>query len=266
MIDAGLARTTINFRVSKIRRTFRWAVANELVPPAVYQGLIAVSGLLPGRDGVRETGPVKPVPEAHIAAVLPFVSEPVRAMIELQALTGMRPGEVASIRGADIDRGGAVWIYRPHRHKTQARGCERAIPLGPRAQAIVRPWLTDDPAACLFRPAAAVALRNAERRSCRKTPMTPSQARRKPKRHPRRAPGGQYDKNAYRQAIARACKKAGVPHFHPNRLRHTAATRIRQEYGIEAARQLLGHRSAATTEIYAEADLGRVIGIMAAIG
>jgi integrase len=266
MIDAGLARTTINFRVSKIRRTFRWATANELIPPEVYQGLMTVSGLLPGRDGVRETAPVKPVPEAHIAAVLPLVSKPVRAMIEMQCLTGMRPGEVMAMRGIDIDRAAAVWTYRPTRHKTQEHSCERVIPLGPQAQSILQPWLVADSSACLFQPAIAVAIRNATRRQNRKTPMTPSQARRMPKRHPKRPPHDCYNKNAYGQAIMRACKKAGIPHWHPNQLRHTAATRIRQRYGIEAARQFLGHRSAVTTEIYAEADFNRVAGIMAEIG
>src|SRR5206468_1114012 len=46
MIDAGLARTTINFRISKIRRAFKWAAENELIAPEVYQGLMTVAGLL----------------------------------------------------------------------------------------------------------------------------------------------------------------------------------------------------------------------------
>lgn len=266
MIDAGLARTTINFRVSKVRRVFKWAAENELVGPGVYQGLMAVAGLLIGRDGVRETEPVKPVPEDHVAAVLPHVSGPVRAMIQLQSLTGMRPGEVAAMRAADVDRSGDVWVYRPGDHKTRHRGHERVVPLGPRAQELLRPWLTGDPAAFLFTPAAAVAARNEARRAGRKTPMTPSQARRRPKRRPERAPRDRYDKNAYGQAIARACKKAGVPHWHPNQLRHNAATRVRQKYGIEVARQLLGHRSAAVTEVYAEADAARVAQVMLEVG
>ena len=266
MIDAGLARTTINFRVSKVRRAFRWAAENELIAPEVYQGLMTVTGLLRGRDGVRETEPVKTVPEAHVAAVLPHVSGPVRAMIELQNLSGMRPGEVAAMRGVDVDRTGDVWTYRPAAHKTQDHGHERVILLGPQAQAVLRPWLGEDPAAFLFSPAAAVAARNAERRRSRKSPMTPSQAGRKTKRTPKRPPRSRYDKNAYGQAIARACKKAGVPHWHPNRLRHNVATRIRQRYGIEAARQVLGHRSSAMTEVYAEADLNKVVEIMAEIG
>jgi integrase len=266
MVDAGLARTTTNFRISKIRRAFKWAAENELIAPEVYQGLMTVGGLLRGRDGVRETAPVKTVPEAHVAAVLPYVSKPVRAMIELQDLTGMRPGEVTAMRGMDIDRSGEVWAYRPADHKTQHHGHERVIHLGPQAQAVLRPWLGEDPTAYLFSPAAAVAARNAARRRVRTTAMTPSQAGRKPKRDPKRPPRSRYDKNAYGQAIMRACKKAGVPHWHPNQLRHNAATRVRQRHGIEAARQVLGHRSAAVTEIYAEADLKRVVEIMAEIG
>ena len=266
MIDSGLARTTINFRVSKIRRAFKWAAENEMIAPELYQGLMTVAGLTQGREGVRETEPVRTVPEAHVAAVLPHVSRPVRAMIELQNLTGMRPGEVTAMRGMDIDRSGDVWVYKPAGHKTQNHGHERLILLGPLAQDVLRPWLVEDPVAFLFSPAAAVAARNTERRRSRKTPMTPSQAARKPKRTPKRPPRTCYDKNAYGQAIARACKKAGVPHWHPNQLRHNAATRVRQRYGIEAARQVLGHRSAAVTEVYAEADVKRVMTIMAEIG
>lgn len=266
MIDARLARTTINFRVSKIRRTFRWAAENELIAPEIYQGLMTVAGLQRGRDGVRETEPVRTVPEAHVAAVLPHVSRPVRAMIELQSVTGMRPGEVTAMRSIDIERSGAVWIYRPRSHKTENHGLDRVILLGPQAQAILRRWLDAVPTAFLFSPAVAVATRNAKRREARKTPMTPSQAKRKPKPNPKRPPRTRYDKNAYGQAIGRACKKAGVPHWHPNQLRHNAATRIRQQFGIEAARILLGHKTAFTTEIYAEADRDQAMAVVARIG
>ena len=56
MIDAGLARNTINARVGKIRRMFKWAVADELVPPAVLQGSRPSRGSRPGAAGVQETG------------------------------------------------------------------------------------------------------------------------------------------------------------------------------------------------------------------
>ena len=44
MIDAGLARTTINQRVGRIVRLFKWAVENEgWVPPAIHRALKADS-------------------------------------------------------------------------------------------------------------------------------------------------------------------------------------------------------------------------------
>jgi hypothetical protein len=45
MIEAGLARTTINQRIGRIVRQFKWAVENELVAPSVHQAIKAVAGL-----------------------------------------------------------------------------------------------------------------------------------------------------------------------------------------------------------------------------
>jgi site-specific recombinase XerC len=57
-----------------------------------------------------------------------------------------------------------------------------------------------------------------------------------------------------------------VPPFAPNRLRHTTATKLRQTFGIEGARSVLGHRAASVTEIYAERDMNRITQIMAEVG
>lgn len=57
--------------------------------------------------------------------------------------------------------------------------------------------------------------------------------------------------DAYRRSIARACKRAGVPPWSPNRLRHDAATAIRERFGLETAQAVLGHASADTTTRYA---------------
>jgi integrase len=44
-------------------------------------------------------------------------------MVELQLLSGMRPGEVIRLTPADIDFTGPVWVYRPSYHKlSQAEG------------------------------------------------------------------------------------------------------------------------------------------------
>ena len=47
---------------------------------------------------------------------------------------------------------------------------------------------------------------------------------------------------------------------------HNAATFLRREYGVELARMILGHTTAFTTEIDAEADRQRAIDVMRQIG
>ena len=74
-------------------------------------------------------------------------------------------------------------------------------------------------------------------------------------------PGEHYSVDSYRQAIHRACDKAGVERWSPNQLRHTVGTDIRQKYGLEAAQVTLGHSQADVTQLYAErdADLAREV-------
>ena len=76
---------------------------------------------------------------------------------------------------------------------------------------------------------------------------------------PQRKPRERYDSQSYGRAVQYAIIKANkagvdVPHFHPHQLRHTAATRIRKEMGLDAARAALGHRNLSITDDYAELD------------
>src|SRR5262249_5478871 len=162
-------------------------------------------------------------------------------------------GEVTAMRPCDIMQGAdGVWVYRPHEHKTEHFGATRHVLIGPRAQEVLRPWLDRAPEAYCFSPAEAVAARNARSPAHRRSPITPSQARGKPKPHPKRSAGARYDKDSYRWAIRKACQKAGVPVWHPNQLRHTAATEIRAKFGLDAAQAVLGHAKADVTQVYAE--------------
>jgi integrase len=273
-----------------------------MVPPHVYQGLATVSGLRAGRTEAREAIPVKPVPDGDLAATLPHLSRHVRAMVDLQLLTGMRPGELIAMRTMDINRSGKVWVYTPAQHKTLHHGHTREIRIGPKAQAILAPFLKTNFAAPVFSPADAEAERRAQVHAARLTPMSCGN---KPgsncQRAPKRKPGSRYTVATYRRAIARACEQAfGMPDelrdlqtvdfiksdtperkkerrrlrsqwreahcWHPHQLRHNAATILRRQYGIEAARLILGHRSAAVTEIYAEMDATKAEAIMAEVG
>lgn len=74
MIESRLSRGVINSRISRIKRMFRWASRKRLVPGETYYGLKAIEGLQRGRYDVRETSPVKPVPDEHVAGVLEHVN------------------------------------------------------------------------------------------------------------------------------------------------------------------------------------------------
>lgn len=262
MIKDDFARKLINQRVHKIRRMFRWGVENELVDASILHGLQALSPLRAGRSEARESEPVRPLPEDILRKTQVKLPDEIKAMTELQWLTGMRPGEVVRMRTRDIDRTAAVWIYTPESHKTQHHGIKRTIPLGPKAQALIAKFLNDRrPDAYLFSPERRIRLWRKLKRELRKTNVQPSQAARRPKEHPRRKPGKRYTTNSYRQAIAFGCRKAKVECWGPNRLRHSAATRIRRVHGLDAARVILGHQSPAITEVYAEIDWTKAIDI-----
>jgi hypothetical protein len=90
MIESDLCRSEVNKRVRHIIRAFRWAVGEEMIPASVSQSLKAVSGLRRGRADVRESEPVRPVPEALVDAVRPFVARQAWAMIECKRLAKSR--------------------------------------------------------------------------------------------------------------------------------------------------------------------------------
>ncbi len=263
-----LCRAEINKRIGRIRRMFKWAVAEELVPSTVLESLRAVDGLRRGRSAARENAPVRPVDVANVDAILPLVSRQVAAMIRLQQLTGMRPGEVIQIRPGDIDRAEATWFYTPEKHKTQYLGHVKRIALGPQAQAVLLPFLDRPAASHCFSPLEAEAERNANRavrrRPDRKTKIYPCELKARARRHveaqqrvSKRPKRDQFDVASYRRAIEYGITKAKkqgveVSHWHPHQLRHSRATDVRKKYGVEAAQVVLGHARADVTQIYAE--------------
>jgi integrase len=259
IIASKVCRNTVNGRVWRITRMFRWAVEHEKVPASVHHGLKAVSGLRRGRSEARESTPVRPVPEAFVDDVLERVSPPVAAILSLMRVTGMRPGEACSVRACDIDMGGKVWCYRPGSHKTEHHEKTREIYLGPQAQAIIRSWLVPDVTAYLFSPRRFM---EGHWLSLRR----PGGRKAKPGATPAREYRERYDPHAVQAAVAKVCAEFDIPHWHPHQLRHNAATRLRREHGVDMARIILGHSDLKTTEIYAEADRMAAIKIMEQCG
>ncbi|HXD85534.1 MAG TPA: tyrosine-type recombinase/integrase [Urbifossiella sp.] len=301
MIGNGWCRSLINQRIGRLKRVFKWGVAEQLVPAATYQALLAVDGLQAGRCKVRESEPVQPVPEHVIDSTLPFLNRHVRGMVEFQRYTGCRPGEACQLRRADIDTGGKVWLYRPRQHKTSWRGKPRVIAIGPKAQKVIREFFTPNLEDYLFSPRRNVAEFHAQRTANRKTPLFPSHERRNARsRQATPSATEAYTATSYGHAVAKACDRAWPPlgkiarqkgesvkawwgrlsesqqddvkawqrqhRWHPNQLRHTFATKARKEHGLEAAQVLLGHARADVTQVYAERNLDLAVNVAAKIG
>jgi len=261
LVREGRPRVTVNRTAKTLRRVFKWAAAEELVPVDVWRSLEAVASLQKGRTIAPEVPKVVEVPEEIVEATLPHLGRILATMVQVQRLTGARPGEVCLMRPADIDRTGDIWIFTPEHHKLEWRDDDepRQLAIGPECQKLLMPFLLRHSKAYLFSPAEALKEHNASRREARETKLYPSHASRKPKGRGGRAPSGQYDTNSYRRAIHRACERAGIEKWSPNRLRHLRAGEIKQALGIEVAGAVLGHRHLKTTEIYADRKLQQSI-------
>lgn len=250
LVDEDLARKTVNKHLTVVRGMFKWGIGEGLVPATCGVVLSAVPGIKPGRSGARETPPVLPVDDAVVEMTLPHMNRTVADMVRVQRLTGCRPQDVRMMTMQGLDITGPVWIYRPAKHKSRYTGRVRVIAIGPKGQAVLKPYLRREIDAPLF---------------------TVGGSKRKG-----------FTRDHYNQSIERACRRAfpapvmltdearsrwvAAHRWSPNRLRHTAATMVRSEFGLEAAQVFLGHAKADVTQVYAERDLGLLTKVAAAVG
>ena len=220
MICKSWSRTYTNAQTDRIRRMFRWAAEEELLPGSIYQDLRAVRSLTRGKTDAREAEPVRPVAIEDVEATLPHLQPTVQAMVQFQLITGCRPAEVCLLRPRDLDMANPLcWVYRPGSdrgphgdHKTAHHGHDRRILIGPRAQNALRPFVGIRLEAFCFCPANSEAQRNLRKRQSG-VGEAPTLAckRGRPRKRRRRAPGDRYDTHSYRRAIARACAFAFPP-------------------------------------------------------
>lgn len=232
-VKAGQAREYINQQVSKIRRAFRWAASEEMIPVAVYQALATVPGLQAGRTVAPDPPKRQGVADEHFYPVLAELSPAIATMLLLQRYTGARSGSICRATAGQFDRAAAPWLWRP-RHKTEFRGHELVIPIGPRIQGILSPYLEGrGPDVYLFDPR--------DQRANRRY-------------------GRRYTTGTYYRAVQRGIDRANearrqaeldlIPEWFPHQLRHTRGQEVRERYGIEAAQSALGHDTIDATEIY----------------
>lgn len=221
-VAANLARSTINAYCWEVKAFFRWYVYKEKINIAVYQALATVPSLQRGRSQARETMPISPVPLSSIWRLREYLPKHWYTLCWLHIYTAARPGELIGRKLKEIEMGKHVWTVHLDKHKNKWRGQERVIVMGPASQALLKPLIEGiDPEDYIFS----------------------INGRNRP-----------YTIDAWRKAIHRACDGAGISRWQPNQLRHTAATMIRERFGVEAAQVFLGHSSITTTQIYAETN------------
>lgn len=230
-------RTYVNAVASRIKRIFKWAVSEELVPPHVFHGLQAVSGLRKDRTPAVESRAREPVQWEWIAAILPELSPAVAAMVLTQWFTGVRSQSVCLARVEQFDRSVQPWIWKPT-HKTQSLGFDVTIFVGPQCQRVLAPFLDGrKPREFLFEPLNIGGGRSKGYRSF-------------------------YDSVSYLRAVSRAQERVNaerakgglnpLPRWVPHQLRHTRGTLVRAKFGLEAAQATLGHQRIDSTQIYAK--------------
>jgi len=226
MVELGWCRDTVNSGMSRIRRIFKHAIANELIDGSILQRLQCVAPLLAGRTEAHDNAPRSAVESDDIANVKKLVSPLVGDLIDLQRLTGSRSGELLKLNAGVINRTGDVWAAQLGDHKAVHHGKSRTLHFGPHAQLILAKYLSADPDKRLFKITGA----------------------------------------AYRRSITRACEKLSIERWVPHQLRHTNADTVRQEFGLEHAQSVLGHSKASMTEVYAKAGNAKAAEVARKIG
>ena len=250
--ESKRSREYVNRLTRYVVQVFRWGNGEGLVPASVPQALANLATLKSGRCDLKETEAIKPVADELVNATLMHLSPVVKAMIELQRLTGARPGEVCGLKPPMVERNSDVWEIHLDKHKTAWRGKKRVIYVGQDGQKVLMPYLLRPADAYCFDPREAI-----RKLRPRSTPISQGNrigygGNRKPKTN--RKVRENYTTGSYGNAIRRACRKHQIEEWSPNQLRHSFATEVRRTDGLEVSSILLGHSDLVTTQIYAEAD------------
>ncbi len=158
--------------------------------------------------GILETNPDSPLEIRDLA------------MFELFYSSGLRLSELANLNISDID-------FTDHslRVRYGKGGKQRELPIGSKAIAAIKKWLT-------YRPETiAEALFTSTK-------------------------GQRLGQRSIQLRLDRWCKKIGLPeHVHPHMLRHSFASHLLESsQDIRAVQELLGHSNLSTTQIYTHLD------------
>ncbi len=227
--EKKICRNTINKKINIVKQMIQYAVNRELEPGHLLYALDAIKPLKKGQENFRDCGEVNPARWETVEKLFPYLPEMIQDMLTLIRHTGARPGEIRLMRPGDINQRDADgWVYSLARHKTDRYNRRRHIVIGPLAQPIVRKYLV--------RPAEAYCF---------------------PPQENHHGTGAYYTTGSFAKVITRAVRQYNTDHpktpieFHANQLRHTFATEVCLQYGLEATRCVLGHVTQQMTKRYA---------------
>jgi len=279
----------------RVRKWVSWCVTEELVSFQTAFLLDQVPRLAEGEYGTTTSVTKDPVELDQFRAVVPYLAPSIADFARVQFLCGMRPGEVARLKGREaignrehaggeapvwlFDGDHEVWLYRFDDHKCRRKTRAplwKAVPaaaLGILERHLAREDETTGGTGWLLRPSVVKAERDASRPP-RKTPLTIRnrlQRARVARTYDPERDCYSYDpthpSRGYSQAIRLAVKKAvqdgalSAP-WAPNQLRHGVATFLAKTDGLQAARLYLGHADERTTRTHyapeSTAELARV--------
>ena len=211
MVELGWARTNVNRMVGRILQIFKYAIENEMIDVAVLTRLQTVAPLFAGKTKATDNPPRHAVDQDEIDTVREIVRPMVKDLIDHQLFTGARSGELLTLTTPEmIEQTGNVWKANLDDHKCVHHGQTRTLHFGPQAKVILKKYVTETTGQRLFN----------------------------------------ITRTAYCRAITRACEKAGIDRWTPHWLRHTFCIRVREQYGIEAAQTLAGHKTSEMTDRY----------------
>ena len=194
LIAQGQARQTIKHYISRIIRCFKYGALNEWVPEDLAIRLAQLPALR--ADQGRRSAVVRGIPWKHCVAIYRHLQNPWKSIFAWHLLTGQRVETALSVSRQTLDMTRTPWIYSPLQHKGLAKGFDLHIMVGPKARNVLAPYLQAVSRGLLFPGRHAI----------------PGTTYRGPRQY-----------SGYAAAMATACRRAGIPHYTPRQLRHTAA-------------------------------------------
>ena len=232
--EKSICRSTINKKVNVVKQMIQYAVNREIEPAHLAYEVGVIKPVKKGQENFKDYDEVGPAEWTTVEKLFPYLDSMIQDMLLLSRYTGARPGEIRLMRPCDIDQTDTnAWVFSLDKHKTRRHGIVRKIVIGLDAQPILLKYM-----------------------------VRPGQAYCFPARLNHHGDTGQYyTSGSFAKVITRAVAAYNAENpktpiqFHANQLRHTFATSVCLEHGLEVTRCALGHATTQMTKRYARQAL-----------